>query len=109
MGISDTQNGNYGGELSGLLENDFIFGPQFALGTIDYFQYPVGIGFGNFDLSYNSILPDGNIDTTNGFAVADVFYGNYDFDTGITENIFISFQSEASPNPRRSCRQHRRR
>jgi hypothetical protein len=72
------------------------FGPNSASGS--YFDFlPQGFDYGSFDANYLSILPDGSIDTSGGFAVADRTYV-YDFGSSGIEEVF-SFQSFQSEGP----------
>jgi hypothetical protein len=75
------------------------YGPQYASGNIYEYFYPIGIDTGNFNVSYQAVLPDGFIDTTGGFANADINISYYNFQTGITTNTFASFQGEGLPEP----------
>ncbi len=73
------------------------YGPQSAgMYIIDDTSYPEGYAFGNFDATFQSILPDGSIDTTGGFAVADIDIQNYS--DGVYERAFISFQTVPEPS-----------
>jgi hypothetical protein len=74
-------------------------GPQNAAGDITQDYYPIGIDTGDFGVSYQAILPNGFIDTTGGFAIADMNLGDYDFQTLITTNTFVTFQGEGLPEP----------
>jgi hypothetical protein len=74
----------------------FGFGPTSASG----FTEAGGIaGFeGSFDVTYRSILPDGEIDTTGGFAVAD--FGAQSFTIGQPWAVFsASFTTASVPEP----------
>jgi hypothetical protein len=90
-------------------DDAYVAGPP-GFGTVEYDVTSFGLtsasGFtfagglapfsGNFDISYQSILPDGQIDTTGGFAVAD-------YTAGLPGEPFVgyyyaSFQS-AVPEP----------
>ena len=62
--------------------------------------FEVGPSIGNFSVSYQSILPDGFIDTVGGSAVADItlLIGALGT-TGTGEVVFASFQSQTVPEP----------
>ena len=48
------------------------FGPTSASGSFNFYGGPAGIFVGNFFVTYESILPNGQIDVGNGGAVADL-------------------------------------
>jgi len=76
------------------------FGPNGASGTVvatifpgfEYAGYPVG----HFSASYQSILPDGSIDTSNGYADGSI-YENFVGPLGTGEVITASFQTIPEP------------
>jgi hypothetical protein len=77
--------------------NLLSFGPQSASGfTADFGE----AGFdANFDVTYGSILPDGQFDNTGGFAVAD-YSGNTFFGFGEPSIAwFATFNSNSVPEP----------
>jgi PEP-CTERM motif len=55
------------------------FGPTSASGGIDFNGGPGGSTVGNFFVTYESILPNGQIDVGNGSAVADLTTIEFDF------------------------------
>ena len=69
------------------------FGPTSASGSFNFFGGPAGIFVGNFFVTYESILPNGQIDVGNGSAVADLTTGVLDdFDGPIsTWTVIHSF------------------
>jgi hypothetical protein len=73
------------------------FGPTSASGSWAFFAGPPGPFTGNFFLTYQSILPDGEIDVGNGTAVADITDTSYE--GGQTTVLFASFQSSNLPEP----------
>ena len=75
------------------------FGPQGASGSVVLDGYPASFSVGNFDVTYQAILPDGTIDTTGGFAVADLDISLLEYLSPASENIFISFQNVTVPEP----------
>jgi hypothetical protein len=75
------------------------YGPQNASGSMDSDIYHEYYDNGNFAVSYQAILPDGFIDTTGGFAVADMNVIDVDNLTGATTNAIISFQGAGVPEP----------
>jgi hypothetical protein len=74
------------------------FGPDSATGTVfgDYSPgfppYPVG----NYSVDYTSVLPDGPIDVSGGFAAGDLFIDTVG-EPGTGEVIFASFQTVPEP------------
>jgi hypothetical protein len=81
------------------ITTDQSYSPQGAAASVLADYYPIGIDTGNFDVSYQAILPDGFIDTTGGFAVADMNLSYYNFQTGTTTDTLIEFQGEGVPEP----------
>jgi hypothetical protein len=75
------------------------YGPQGASGSMDTDIYHEYYDNGNFFVSYQAILPDGFIDTTGGFAVADMNVIDVNAITGVTTNTIISFQGAGVPEP----------
>ena len=75
------------------------YGPQDASGSMDTDIYHEYYDNGNFFVSYQAILPDGFIDTTGGFAVADMNVIDVNAITGATTNTIISFQGAGVPEP----------
>ncbi len=74
------------------------FGPTSASGSL-YTYGPTGLVVANFFATYQSILPDGMIDTTGGFASADISYSQA-VPTGGTDFFFFSFSGAgAVPEP----------
>jgi hypothetical protein len=72
--------------------------PQVASGSMNtdiYHQYE---DFGDFFVSYQAILPDGSIDTTGGFADADMTI-LITHTSGAAERTFVEFQSGSVPEP----------
>jgi hypothetical protein len=86
------------GSVSGPLEGGGGFGPQGASASIfDYHGNPYGDITGDFFGTYQSILPDGGFDTTNGTATADItFINGYLQDQG--EIVFVSFTTVPEPS-----------
>jgi hypothetical protein len=73
------------------------FGPTSATG----FAFAGGRGSfeENFDVTYASILPGGQIDTTGGFAVADFLRDEDDALPGQIFTSFVSFNTANAPEP----------
>ena len=76
-----------------------FYDPQGASGSMNTDIYPRYYDTGNFFVSYQAILPDGSIDTTGGFAVADMNVIDVNAITGATTNTIISFQGAGVPEP----------
>ncbi len=80
------------------------FGPNAASGTVVGLIYPgdvypySGPFYGNFSITYQSIFPDGQIDTSNGMAVGDIME-NYSSPEGNGENSSLYFYSVTIPEP----------
>ena len=74
------------------------YGPQYASGNIYEYFYPIGIDTGNFFVTYQAILPDGSIDTTGGFADADMTLVITNT-SGAAEHVFVEFQGVGVPEP----------
>jgi hypothetical protein len=75
------------------------FGPTSASGSISFGGGPGGSTSGNFFLTYESILPNGQIDVGNGGAVADLTTIEYDFSEPgptVTES-FATFNTVPEP------------
>jgi hypothetical protein len=72
--------------------------PQDASGRMNIDIYHQYDDVGNFFVSYQAILPDGSIDTTGGFADADmtILFANT---SGPVERAFVEFQSVSVPEP----------
>ena len=82
------------------LDSNFrSYGPQGASGSMDTDIYHEYYDNGNFDVSYQAILPDGTIDTTGGYADVDMNVIDVNIFTGATTNTFIQFQGEGVPEP----------
>jgi hypothetical protein len=77
------------------------FGPNSATGTIFGPPSYSGVNVGNYEVTYQSILPDGTIDTMNGTAVADIFVNMGDpLGNGELGNVdFQSVGSQPIPEP----------
>jgi hypothetical protein len=78
------------------------FGPTSASGIINFNGGPAGSTIGNFFLTYESILPNGQIDVGNGSAVADLTTIEYDFESPVatvTES-FATFTTVPEPPSR---------
>jgi hypothetical protein len=75
-----------------------FYDPQDASGSMNIDIYHEYDDSGNFFVSYQAILPDGSIDTTGGFADADmtILFANT---SGPVERAFIEFQSVSVPEP----------
>jgi hypothetical protein len=74
------------------------FGPTSASGGIFLMDGPGGNVSGNFFLTYDSILPDGQIDVGNGVAVADLTTNFFNHPMGETTVSFASFTSVPEPS-----------
>jgi hypothetical protein len=74
------------------------FGPQGAEGYANLYGGN-GSAEANFDLTYQAILLDGSIDTSGGFAVADINDLSYNSNSGSYTVSFASFQSVSVPEP----------
>jgi len=75
---------------------DVSFGPQSGSGSANVNDYPGGYEIGNFFLTYQSILPDGMIDTSAGGAVADITLASDD-PNGLPQIFYASFQTVPEP------------
>jgi hypothetical protein len=79
-----------------------LFGPTSASGSINFYDGPGGSEVGNFFVTYESILPNDQIDVGNGSAVADLTSIEYDFSHGpdytVTES-FATFTTLPVPEP----------
>jgi|SRR5208283_3490603 len=75
------------------------FGPNSATGTVfgDHFPGFPPFPIGNFSVNYQSVLPDGSINTSNGFAAGDIFI-NAAGEAATGEVIFTSFQTVPEPS-----------
>lgn len=77
------------------------FGPNFAAGSVVGSVYPGqqygGTSTGNFDVNYQSILPDGSIDTSYSFAEGSMYLvlGHPGYNGGISE---VSFNTVPEPS-----------
>ena len=81
------------------LDSNFrSYGPQGASGSMDSDIYHEYYDNGNFDVSYQAILPDGSIDTTGGFANADMTLV-LSYTSGAAEHVFVEFQGGGVPEP----------
>ena len=76
-----------------------LYGPQEASGSMNADIYHEYYDNGNFDVSYQAILPDGTIDTTGGYADVDMNVIDVNIFTGATTNTFVTFQGEGVPEP----------
>jgi hypothetical protein len=87
-------------QVFGLLSPDDAFGPTSAIGSLLPVGGPSGQSFGKFAVSYESILPDGEIVVGDGTALADLT--EFFFDTPDPGDEIIrtaSFQSSNIPEP----------
>jgi hypothetical protein len=75
-----------------------LFGPQEASGSMNADIYHLYYDTGNFFVTYQAILPDGSIDTTGGFADADMTLVITNT-SGAAEHVFVEFQGVAVPEP----------
>jgi hypothetical protein len=76
------------------------FGPTSASGSFNFDGGPAGTFVANFFLTYESILPNGQIDVGNGSAVADLTTIEYDFSHGpdyTTIESFATFTTVPEP------------
>jgi hypothetical protein len=76
-------------------------GPTSASGGIEFMDGPGGSSLGNFFVTYQSILPDGQIDVGNGTAVADLTSGFFYSlpNNGLGETIgFATFTTVPEPS-----------
>ncbi|MGC8640311.1 MAG: hypothetical protein ACP5XB_10600 [Isosphaeraceae bacterium] len=95
--VSMIVSGNPGIQLIDIPYSSDPFGPTYGTGELiappfDYGSYEVA----NFAVSYRSILPDGTIDTSGGFANADVVMIWTD-PMGNGGNEYLSFQTVPEP------------
>jgi hypothetical protein len=74
------------------------FGPQGAEGSANIYGGN-GSAEANFDLTYQAILSDGSIDTSGGFAVADIDDVSFNSDLSTYTVSFASFESVSVPEP----------
>ena len=63
------------------------FGPTSASGSLNFNDGPGGSFVGNFFVTYESILPNGQIDVGNGSGVADLTTIVFDFSHGIDSTV----------------------
>jgi hypothetical protein len=76
------------------------FGPTSASGGIDFNGGPGGSTFGNFFVTYESILPNGQIDVGDGSAVADLTTIEFHFGESLsTSTETLSIDIFATPEP----------
>jgi hypothetical protein len=75
-----------------------LFGPQEASGSMNADIYHLYYDTGNFFVTYQAILPDGSIDTTGGFADADMTLVITNT-SGAAEHVFVEFQGVGVPEP----------
>jgi hypothetical protein len=72
-----------GAHIPIIAEGQFVpsgpFGPTSASGSVSFDDGPGGSSVANFFLTYESILPNGQIDVGNGSAVADLTTIEFDF------------------------------
>jgi hypothetical protein len=82
----------------GTLSPPDAFGPTSATGSLFLDAGPGGLVVGNFFLTYESILPNGQIDVGNGGAVADLTTTSFFFPS--PQDVTVSFASFTSvPEP----------
>jgi hypothetical protein len=78
-----------------------LFGPTSASGSINFDGGPAGTFVGNFFVTYESILPNGQIDVGNGSGVADLTTIEFDFrepvSTSTTIESFATFTTVPEP------------
>jgi hypothetical protein len=77
-----------------------VFGPTSASASFNFDDGPGGSFFGNFFVTYESILPNGQIDVGNGSAVADLTTIVFDFSRGLDSTMTESIATfTAVPEP----------
>jgi hypothetical protein len=95
MSIGDVE-GNEGSLFGPAIS--YTLSPQNASASANLHGENSDLG-GCFDVSYQSNLPDGSIDTSGGFAVADIGFESFEHNRSTYTIGFISFQGKAVPRP----------
>jgi hypothetical protein len=96
----DGSAGGINGQFAELTPPD-PFGPTSASGSFSFNGGPAGSTFGNFFLTYESILPNRQLDVGNGIAVADLTTVFFNFQPGpqgpIVTESFATFTTVPEP------------